>query len=264
MNGIAELMRRRIGGIPVLYIAALITVVLAVVAYRMKRIPDTAGDTPEEPAEDTPDGDGPDVNRVTFTANPNPNLTPSITVEETNETWRRRAYDWILGQNLATPLDAGRILDSYLSGGSLSFDDGAIVNKVLKALGPPPESPTGTKVGAPVAKRQGTPPLIHTVKGVSDDSYGELSSLYYGASNEHDGVDLLQIENPSVGHQGPFAPGTKVKIPRWVRPKYFRATARTKTAREIARRNGISVSTLLELNDGMRFPVKTGTRVRVG
>jgi hypothetical protein len=268
-------MRRKVAGVPVVYLLGGVAVILAVLAYRMKDT--TSQDAPDPEAleveaagEDallagTGDTSGYDafVANGSITAAP-PETDAAEKPDPTNEGWIKLGTEWLATQGVSGGA-AQRALTLYVQGEQLTFEQGVWRDKVIVKFGAPPESISpGPTSGAPVApaQRQGNPPLLHVVKGENDNAFKELTQLYYGKADNAT-IDFLQAAN-GLGSTGPFAVGTKVTIPRYAAPKYYTSTKTTDTASEIARKNGISTTALAHLNDGMKFPVKSGTKVRVG
>jgi hypothetical protein len=154
-------------------------------------------------------------------------------------------------------------LSAYINGNQLTFDQGQLRDKVIAQYGLPPDPPTPGGTAAPKPTRQGNPPLVHTVQGTSDDSYHEITKIYYGREDS-EAIDLVQSKNPNLGHAGgAWAKGTKVNVPAYTPPVYFVATKSIRTLAQIAAKNGVSQYSITEMNDGMKFPVAVGKKVRV-
>jgi hypothetical protein len=270
--GKSPFLSRKILGVQVLYWLAIGVLILAYVAYRMRNasadLPPAAETdpslAPENADESAASYDG-------FTAQPTPTyssgVAPSTTVE-TNESWAKKATEFVGASGLATYGDAQLAIQKYLNGDQLSFKEGQIRDAAIKQFGAPPEAVTvgGTdpKPAAPAtaAKRQGTPPCYHTIRGANDNTYSELSQLYYGTI-ANDRIDLLQAANISRGKSGPWPVGTRMMIPAYHPPKYYTSTKTINTLKEIAAKNSTSVTVLRILNDGIKDTLKTGTKVRV-
>lgn len=271
MGKLQALMKRKVAGIPVLYLALAAVILFAAYAWKTGTIAGPGDDVAAD-ADSTGDeagGDATGNSQPTFTANPSsPVVTPdeSITdpvVVDDNDKWRKRSVAWLIAGGYATAGNADNAISKYLNGETLSYDEGKLRDAAIKQYGLPPEPPAGAPTAAKPATRQFTHfPGVHTIQGASDNSYTELTQLYYGRTDS-EAVDLLQSKNPSLGHAGPWPVGTKVNIPAYTPPKYYKATAARRTAAQLASANGISQGTLADLNDGMKFPVKVGTRVRV-
>lgn len=273
---ISALLRRKVAGVPVVYFAALFVAILVFIAWRLKNV---SGDA----TETTPDGDvegdvadgggtgGEDPNPV-FISKPVPN-TPGtdgviVGTQDSNELWSRRAVEWLYGQHLATPAEAQAAIEAYMSGSDLSYGKSALVDKAIRQFGLPPEPLQRGKTlpsSAP-AKRQGNPPVRHTVKGTNDNTFAELAQLYYG-SHSPDHLNFLEVANISLEPKGTFAVGTQIVIPKYHEPKYYTANAQARTAAKIAAKNGTSSAAIYALNDAIARQLQTGvaigTRVRV-
>lgn len=269
MESWRKVFTQKIGSVPVLYIGAAIFVVLAVVVTRTKFGKDTAESdlTTQEEADITADDIatadyGFAATRGTVTVEQG-GTTTTAAVVDTNDLWVRRAAEYLGGQGEWTTTTVQAALQKYVDGQDLSYEEGRIRDAAVKQFGLPPETVNPGSTGRMPAKRQGNPPLVHTIKGSLDDSFGELAQLYYG---RHDGdtVDLLQVNNKNLGSQGPWSVGTKVNIPRFRTPQFFKATSGIRTLAAIAKKNGASQADIKLMNQGMTFPVKVGTKVHVG
>lgn len=263
-------MTKKIAGIPILYLVGLGVAILAVVAFKMSPSEETTEETVGETTEESVDASeiassdyGFAATRGTVVVTDNTNTTTSAAaVLDSNELWVRRAAEWLSGQGYSAT-DALKAMSAYVEGQDLSYEQGQMRDKATAQFGLPPENITpGSTKDAP-AKRQGTPPCTHTVKGSYDNSYTELARLYYSRT---DGlaIDLLQRDNVNrLGHEGPWPVGTTVKIPKWQSPKYATAKNGMNTLAQFAAKNGVTKTAIMEMNDGMKFPAKNGTKVRV-
>lgn len=281
-GGRLAFLSKKVAGIPVSVLLLVGVLVLAVVAWRMrdKATGDAGTDvgvasdsSVGDPATDAADPAGDAYSG--FTANPTPTYDPSVgntTTVDTNSAWVKRGTEWAIANLHVSGGDAQQALQLYVDGEQLSYAQGAIRDAVMKQYGAPPENFTPGGTGAkptgsnPAAKPQGTPPCVHTVKGTNDNSLTALIHLYYGGANDapaNSAYDLIQAANPSLPQGGPYPVGTKVNIPKFVNPVYFTATKTAVSASAIAAKNGISTYQLGVLNDGVKFPVKVGTKVRV-
>lgn len=275
-------LRKKIAGVPVIVILGVVVLVLAVVAYRMR---DTNAQDDEPVAASDDDqgysdsallaGSGDTSGYDAFVANGSITAAPADpadaadTPDPTNEEWVRKATEWLVTTRNVSGGKAQSALTKYIQGDNLTYEEGSWRDLAIRQFGVPPE-PIGAvgSTGAAPAKRQGNPPTKHVVKGSSDDSLSDLAQLYYGRKT-NEIYDLLQNANKASGLErytpsAKIAAGTSVNIPKYTPPKYYTSTKTTNTSAEIARKNGISQTTLSVLNDGMKFPVKAGTRVRVG
>jgi hypothetical protein len=295
MGKISAFLQRKVFGVKVLYIVAALVVVALFFALRMKSgVPDSA----DTPVEDVASGDTgitdaeakvnyPDTDGTgTVTATPpstsvgttTPEVTPgsyTATPEETNETWGRKAIEWLV-KNAGASADGATIaIQKYLNGDQLSFAEGQLRDKAVTAIGfPPVIPPSGGTVGKPVVTTpSGSKPVVkvykapatHTVTGAGDDQWTDLARLYYhDTSASH--IDLIQAANVNAKgykHSGKMAKGTKLYIPKERNAKMYKVVKGKTTAAAIAKANGISVAALHELNDVTHFPAKVGQSVRV-
>lgn len=286
MESIKALMGKKVAGIPVIYLAGLFVAILAVLAWRMKPTPEPKEETPvdaagEETGDQTGDPQYPGSPPV-FVANPTPpymspdsNQGPSSI--DSNEKWMRRAIEWLTGNGHASVDQATVALQKYLAGDHLSVNEGKLRDLAISQYGLPPEIPQsgGTDEPTPTLPVPTTPttppvkpvpPRYHTVVGGTDDTWTKLVKLYYNRT-DNEAIDFLQSWNVRSGapHSGTIAAGTRIWVPVYQNPRYIKATATMRTAADIIKKNPPLNSTkmLEELNDGMKFPVKIGTRVRV-
>lgn len=286
MESIKALMSKKVAGIPVIYIVGLFVAILAVVAWRMKPAADPAVETPVD-AGGTGEGDvtGDPAypgGAPTFVANPAPGyLSPDANQGpssiDDNLKWQRRSIEWLVGNGHASVDQATLALQKYLAGDHLSVNEGKLRDLAISHFGLPPELPTsgGTDEptptlpvvpSPPVTPVTTIPPRFHTVKGGSDNTWTKLVKIYYNRT-DNESIDYLQSWNVRSGapHQGTIPTGTKIWVPIYQNPRWIKATATMRTAADIIKKNQPLNSTamLMELNDGMKFPVKIGTRVRV-
>ena len=276
MDKFNALMQRKVLGVKVLYLTAALVVALALVAWKMKsagispsevQYPETdTGTDTDTSATDTSAGYDPDGKGTVTVSTTGTNTDTSSTVVETNETWQRKAIQWLIGQGNAIEISTSAI-QKYLNGDQLSYAEGQLKDKAVRQFGLPPDVPTvggtaskPTTPAKPVAHIPGT---YYKVTGNTDNTYGKIAKLFYGSSDDK-WIDLLQAANPKLGHVGGWKPGTTVNVPPKTEPRYFRAVKGRTTLAQIAAANGITQYQLKEYNDTVHFPVKIGTRVRVG
>ena len=268
------ILSRKVAGVPVVYLLGVGVVVLAIVAWRMNdsSVNDAEAD-PDELGEDSAlgavSGIGGSDSAYDQFADSGPAVQTDATLNspstvDTNSAWVKRGAQWAAAQGLASAVNAQTALGLYVDGQPLTYDQGVIRDRVVAQQGFPPEdTATPGKVGAQPFRKQFNPPGTHTIKSSSDNQLAELATGYYGSADLNDKIDLLQSVNPSLNGNGPYTVGTHVKVPAYHKPIYYKATAKIDTAKEIAARNATTASAIVALNDGMKFPVKSGTRVRV-
>lgn len=264
------LLKKKVLGVPVSYLAALGVAILAYYAYKVHDASATTTDTASTDGTsgtDSTDADATDgtADTADFTANPAPTYdttTATTTTVATNASWESAGIQWAIAQGLGTAGTVQGALDAYLNGDQTSYAQGAIRDAVIKQFGPPPDLPTSGGTAAKPASRQGTPPLTHTVQSTTDNTFTKLAQLYYG-NTSGDRIDLLQINNMGLGAAGPWAVGTRVFIPKYTAPVYQTAKKGLQTLHEFAAKNGKTSAQIQQLNDSVKFPVKIGARVRV-
>lgn len=279
------LSQKKVMGVKVLYLALVFALALLFFAWKAKdagiaddEATDTGTDgeqtgelTPEETAVDYPDFDGTDTIRPgTATETTDPTVTTPEYTTETNETWGRKAIQWLVKNAGATTDGASIAIQKYLNGDQLSFAEGQLRDKAVAALDfPPTIPPSGGTIGKPVTPapvvKTYNPPAVHKVAGTSDNTWTELSKLYYKSTSDAS-IDTIQAANAGASwfkHSGEIPKGTSVTIPPKPVVKYFTATKTVRTAAQIARKNALSEKSLRELNDKTTFPVAVGKKVRV-
>lgn len=257
---------KKLFGVQVLYWAAILVLVLAYFAWKMR----TADSAPAADAETDPalapenmDDSAGIYDGFQAQATPTYDATKDVTTTvDTNDAWAKRVVEWSAQTGLAGAGEAQLAIQKYLNGDQLSFDEGRIRDAAIAHFGAPPEPITVGGTDPEGAKRQGTPPTFHTVKGVNDNTYTKLVNLYWGSAS-NDRIDLIQNANHSLGKSGPFPVGTRVMVPAYHAPKYYRSTKKVNTLKEIAAKNSTSVTALRILNDGIKDTLKSGTKVRV-
>jgi LysM repeat protein len=267
-------LRKKVAGVPVLYVAALFVAVLALVAYRMRPAEPTEGDTDNSTDQADVAGDPANADysglatngTVTVQQGTDPATVTPVEVA-TNENWARKSANWLVAQGMASGTVAQTATRKYISGESLSVSEGKLIDAAVKQYGVPPEPLTAGGVSKPpaqFARKQGTPPTVHTVEGKNDNDFWKLAKLYYG-SDHYDYVNSLEVANLSIPKGRSHMPvGTRVTIPKYTTPKYYLTVAANQTAQSIASKNGTSAAAVMELNDSIKFPVaRKGTRVRV-
>lgn len=275
MNNLKEFFGKKVAGIPMLYIVAVVVGIFAFVAWKLK-----PASTPLDATDATATGaDASDISAVTtgdlagsvydslktagtVVVAPSTDTVDTPVAVKTNATWLNEGVAWLQAQDRATGSAANTALSKYLAGQDRSYDEQYLVDLWYKQGGPPPDGvePAGT-IGAKPAQKQGTPPLAHVVKGSSDNSYGDVAMLYYG-HNEQTTYDLVQAANPQLGLTGPFAVGTKINIPAFHVPKLYTLPS-DMTASQIAGKNGITGYQFGALNNTSRTQFKKGEKVRV-
>lgn len=268
-----SLSSKKIAGVPVLYLAAAVVVIIAIVAWRMKpATEEVTGDesttTENVPSseQDSPASDYEGMaTQGTVTVVQSSTTESESSTEQTNEDWERAAVKYLIDEKNATATDAQLAISKYLDGANMTYDEGKLRDAAVAKLGLPPErlSNVGTVSAAPAQKQFSLFPGTHTVKNSNDNTPAKLATLYYG-SGDAAHANKIVAENYKLGPVGTtYTAGTKVKIPTWVNPRYFTITQNTRNATKVAAKNGISVYSFIALNPGLVTPYKIGSRVRV-
>lgn len=270
-----DFLKKKVAGIPVMYIAGLFVAILAFVAWRMKPNMSSAADGSSEKDATAGDAitgdDNPyDMFRTTGTVTVQQSAEPTTVTPipaRTNEQWARTAAEW-LSKN-GTPSDTAlSTMMKFIGGEQLSIPEGQLRDKAVTQFGYPPEPYTSGGTAAPTAptpaaaQAQGTPPLIHTVKGSSDATFAALASVYYATANQQDGINFLSAHNEQLPDRGTFTVNTRVKVPRYEVKMY--SVPSNMTAQQIAAKNGASTTFILRLNNAPASYVwARGMQVRV-
>lgn len=206
------LFSKKIGPVPVIYIAAGFVAILAVVAWRMKTTPDNTGD-PVVDAGDAATDDPYDAFETTGTviAAPSSTVTPPPTID-TNEQWARAGAEYLLSKKMTSAGNALIVMTKYVNGATLSYEEGEMRDAVISAIGYPPEPLENTSaVLAHTARKQFTAfPGQHRVTGPADNSLSKIAALYYGTTGGRPMVSLA-ADNPTLG-PGTLTVGTIVTV----------------------------------------------------
>ncbi len=276
-----EFTKKKVLGVPVLYVAALAVTILAVVAWRMK--PASTEDTPGVDPDAALDGvegglAGMDDPYGGYTTNGTVVVTPAApepeeVVEKDNDMWIKEGSEWLVKDKKATGTVAYNTLTKYLSGEDLSYEENTLVNLVIAEKGQPPE-PIG-KVGAispqPARKQFSGSNGTHTVMGPNDNTAAKLAALYYGNGDATHYLRIAQY-NTNLGTATTTYPvGTKVKIPSYVNPYYYTVNGKARRGQTkndqwfttIAAIHGASAAMIRGINPSLTEPIKVGTRVRI-
>lgn len=262
--------KKKVAGIPILYLALLFAAVLAFVAWRMKPSTPKSGDpaTPDQ-SGDAAAAAAADYSNlatngtVTVQQGRDPATITPVTVQ-TNERWIAQGANWAVVKGIATGSDAQDALRKYVAGEMITTGQKKIVDAVIAQYGVPPESITAggqTPPPAPPPLRQGTPGLIHTVRGTSDNDFYKIDAIYYGQGQK--GVDFLEYHNGKLprGH-GVLQVGDKVMVPVYAE-KYYKPH-QSMTAAAVAAKTGTTALVIGELNNvPATYTFAANTNIRV-
>lgn len=148
LSNVSAVARKRVLGVPVLYLVAAVVVVFAVYAFRMKPSTETAtateSDDPAAPVQDTETY--PELPSGTVYAPQTPTVTPEAADDAnasiaSNQEWLSRGTSYLVSQGVAGGV-AQESLQKYLSGAQLSFVQAGHRDKVIAEYGIPPEAMT--------------------------------------------------------------------------------------------------------------------------
>lgn len=169
-KGRGGFLRKKVAGIPVLYLALAAAIVLAVIAYRLNAAPssNSAADPNVDPSAD-PSGDGvlfPEPTTGTVIVAPtNPIPTPTDSID-TNDEWLKKSVLFLINERGANPGIAQVALQTYLEGNSLTVEQGKLRDAAVRQFGLPPETFTAGDTALPrpsVIPRTGLSPLLNNV-----------------------------------------------------------------------------------------------------
>lgn len=193
-SNVSAIARKRVLGVPVLYLAAAVVVVFAVYAYRMKsstavsETPTT--DEPAAPVQDTETY--PELPSGTVYAPQTPGFEPTADDDAnasiaSNQEWLSRGVSYLVSQGVAGGV-AQQSLQAYLSGNQLSYVQAGHRDKVIAQFGIPPEAmTTGGDAPAPVDATAGLRTSIdNAYRMYLGRDAGDLEEQYWidnGATN---------------------------------------------------------------------------------
>ncbi len=224
-------MKKKVGGIPVVYLAAGFVVILAVIAWQMKPSA-TAADNAEvavESADDTIMRESevyPALPLGTVTASSSERTDNSgNTSISTNDEWLRRGVMYLAGKGVS-PGDAQLALTTYLDGNEVTFEQGGMRDDVIRELGMPPYPVLIGGTRADVARTQGPLPRSHIVKNTNDDTAGKIAQLYYGRADAF-AVSAVSDKN---GGRVSYNVGDSVEVPVLPTPAVVAAPSPTVVA----------------------------------
>jgi peptidoglycan hydrolase-like protein with peptidoglycan-binding domain len=152
---VEQVSKRKVLGVPMLYLIGGFVLILAVLAWRMKSAP--TGPAADATATDATTTDGTTGGTIGGDVYPNmPTGTvisapttpsPADAPYEDNSTWMRKSVAWLIehGENPGTAQTA---LQHYLAGGNLTYDEGAIRDKAVRQFGLPPDIADAGTTGA--------------------------------------------------------------------------------------------------------------------
>lgn len=161
----ASFTKRKVGGVPVIYLVGGFVLILAVVAWRMKPSGDLAASDNADATDAGTDAANPagvsdslfpNIPSGTVVAAPAQPAVEDVPYED-NSTWLRKGVAFLIAKG-KNPGDAQLALQHYLSGADLSYDEGALRDMVVREYGLPPDSFDAGKTNSkPVPPPASTP-----------------------------------------------------------------------------------------------------------
>lgn len=261
MEKLRALMSRKVAGIPVMAIAAVLMGALLYAAFKMKSAPEdeeltdaSATDVDSEMAV----GDGDDSNEQPTFIVPGSRLNtggvstdtgtvpevPGMAVPTTNDLWRSEVTTWLIGQGLSGT-DAAMIMSNYFNGVSMPATSSAWVNKAIAKFGIPPEGPPDyVSLPTTPTPNQETPLPAEPNQEAKQVAYAKShgGKQFSGGTGKHfvqgssdntfnelarlyygnsDGL-RIKIHSYNAGYREPFPKHRIIFVPKYVDPKYYR------------------------------------------
>ena len=262
-NGIKGIISSKVGGIPVWGIA--IVALGGMVWYLNKGT--TTTPSSDTVSSDTSSDITSDTAPISTTGDSTiASSTSEVTQTSTNADWQKSAMQLIVPLGLdRSVVESG--IAKYLAGDGLTWDENTAINAIITKIGPPPEGTGGVSAVAKnnaAAKRQGTPPVQHTVKSSNEDSYAKLAQLYWGRSDTA-AINQLREDNPSYSTATGFDIGTVIHVGKYRNPSYYVTTSKVRTLAAVAAHNGLTQPQIMALNPTLKYGVnlKIGEKVQV-
>ncbi len=266
---------KKIAGIPVLYLALGAVIVFAVWAWQMKSSTGeeatgdegTTGENVPESDADSPAADYSGLATTGTVVVQQPGPVEEESVKQTNDDWLRAAVSYLIAEKKVTPGDAQIAITNYLEGNDMTYEQGALKDAAISKLGLPPEristlGNVATKADPPAQRQFNAFPGKHTVKGSNDNTAAKIAQLYYGNSGSPYVLKIVAA-NSQFGTGASYNVGTVLHIPKWVEPRYYTVTSKTRYPGDVAKKNGIPYDVVIALNPGKTAPYAVGTKIRI-
>jgi hypothetical protein len=271
-----DFLKRKVFGVPVVYIGGLFVAFLAFIAWRMKPNMSSASDG-------STDTDATSKDAITGADNPYDmfKTTGTVTVQQgsdpatvtpignrNNEAWARQSAEWLTANGTASDVALTTMM-KYVNGEQLSIPEGQLRDRAVKQFGYPPEAFTtgGTAPNTPVAsapagRQFSSASGIHYVKGESDNTYAKIAALYIGTGQDY--TNFLSAHNEQLPANGTLQTGIAVKVPKYETKLYQVPAGTQMNAAQIASKNGASAEFISRLNNAPASYVwGPGRQVRV-
>lgn len=139
---------KRYLGIPVVYLAGAVVAILVIVAYLGSKknttgaTASTATQVPVDPYQTLNSTGTVTTSQPVYFVAPN-SQNIDTTVTETNASWQKKAVEYLVSSG-STVGDAQGAVQAYITGQSMSYAQGALINQVVAKYGLPP---TITNIG---------------------------------------------------------------------------------------------------------------------
>ena len=266
-------MRKRLAGIPVIYLVGGFVLILAVYAWTLKPSASLTASDAADSGDSSTDVTGmadsetyPDMPTGTVVVAPatqSPDTSLINSSIDDNDQWLIKGTQLLVDRGISGGVAQGA-LQRYLDGSDLTYYQGSLRDAVIKEYGLPPYPPaTISRTNPKPARRQGPTPRYHTVTGVSDNTIGELVQLYYGSNNAFlRNAVLADSHNKGLnGSHGAYAKGDRVWIPNRPTPKDSMPKTPTKTTAHPSKKNPAKTVHVPSLGGNLHRG-STGTRVK--
>jgi hypothetical protein len=266
-----EILKKKVAGIPVLYLAGGFVVILAIVAYRMKSATAPAESNSEDAGAEPGTSDAAtDYSGLATSGTVTVVQSAQDSVETdpyTNSDWEQDSIAYLVSEKQVPGTAAQAAVNKYLEGGDLSYEEGQWIDACIAKFKAPPDGAgsVGTIGTQPGQKQFSNYPGKHTVKNTNDNTPSKLAALYYG-SGSIENARLIAGANSALGAPGvTYTAGTVLTIPAYHSPVWYKVTGVNDTsAKKVAAKNGISEATVRVLNTGHAEPYPKGSSVRIG
>lgn len=303
MDKLRALMSRKVAGIPVMAIAAVLMGALLYAAFKMKASPEVedptdASATDVDTEQATGDGDASNEQPTFIVPGSRLNTggvvdsntgtvpeVPGMAVPTTNDLWRSEVQTWLAAQGVA-PVKAAAIVSNYFNSISMSGEDSAWLNKAIVKFGFPPEgAPDYVSLPSAPNPEGPTPPAPNLEAQQVAYAKNHGGKQFSGGTGKHfvqgskdntfaelarlyygdaNGAIRIKIAPYNAGYREPFPVHRVVFVPPYVAPRWYTIPRSGRTdVKWVAARNGTTEDAVRKLNPGYKWPGKRGSRVRV-
>lgn len=217
MDALRDLFSKRVAGVPVALIAAVVAAAALWGVLRFVPKAETTSDADDEVYADDVTGDyAGDAGYGPFIAVPGQSTPTTTFAPETQDAWIRRGVQYLTGLGVRADV-AQAALTKYVNGDGLTYDEGKYRDQVVAQNGVPPELPTSIGATAPeagTAGGSGRALMFYTVpsKGNTISTPARLDNI---ARRFNMTVSAVKILNPAFRLYSPTATipgGTKLRV----------------------------------------------------